>query len=208
MPMPEGTATSLLDLLPPPGEPLVGAEVTATLAAGDVVRGVDFVECRFVGGSFTQARLLGCRFEDCEFDGVDLSMTDLLDSRITGGRFVGCKMLALAWGSLASGAVLEPVHFERCRLDYASFAGCDLTRVQFIECRLIEADLTGAVLRHTAFSGSDLTGARFGGTDLRDASLVGASGWILDPRDNLVAGLHVEAADAAGVLGPLGILVR
>ena len=61
---------SLIDLLPPPGEPLVGMDLTATLAAGETVRGVDFVECRFDGGSFAQARLVGCRFEDCELDGV------------------------------------------------------------------------------------------------------------------------------------------
>ena len=117
-------------------------------------------------------------------------------------------MLALPWGSLATGAVFDPPQFDRCRLDYASFAACDLTRVTFRDCHLVEADLSGARLRQATFAGSDLSGARFGGTDLRDASLVGASGWVLDPRDNLVAGLEVEVADAAGLLGPLGIRLR
>lgn len=179
--------------------------ITEGLAPRTGVRGLDLDGCRVVGLSLSQARLVGCTFVDCRFESVDLSMADLVDSRFTGCTFVSCRMLGLGWSGTAAGPVLDPNVFEDCRMDDASFAGCDLSGTTFRRCRLRDADSTGTDLRRVDFQRSDLMGARFDRADLRGASLVGAIGWVLDPRENRVKGLRVDATGALGLLPPLGI---
>ena len=152
------------------------------------------------------ARLVGCTFLDCVFDGVDLSRAELTDSRFVGCTFVASKLLAVSWGAIGGWGVAQtPVTFERCRMEWSSFAGVDLTGAVLRECTLTEVDFADATARRAVITGCDLTGARFARTDLREADLRGSSGLVLDPTSSRVRGLRIEPWQAPGLLAPLGV---
>lgn len=178
------------------------------MAAGEVLRGSEFDGCLLSDASWVGALVVGSVFSECRFERCDLSMVDLLDTRFVGCTFVGCKLLGLNWTRVAGGLVLDPCAFEECRLDDAIFTGCDVTGVRFNGSRLRGADFAEAVLRRADFGGCELAGARFVRADLREASLVGATGWVLDPRENQVQGLRVDYAGSAGLLAPIGVIVE
>ena len=71
-----------------------------------------------------------------------------------------------------------------------------------------EVDLAGADLRRTELTDCDLGAATFAGTDLREASLLGSSGYVVDPAENRVrGGRRPPAAGAGGILRALGLVV-
>ena len=74
-------------------------------------------------------------------------------------------------------------------------------------CSLREADFGGADAQRVDFGGR-LAGAVFVCTDLREASLLGAIGYALDPSQNRVRGLRVDAVGTAGLLIGMGVVVE
>lgn len=177
-----------------------------SMEPGQELRDVDFDGCTFSGCALEQARLLRCTFIDTRFVACDLSLAVLTDSRLVGVVFERCKLLGLNFAALgARGPAADPLRFHECRLDMACFAGVDATGAGFAGCRLTEADFTDATLRGADFAGSDLHGARFANTDLREASLLGATGYTFDVRENRVRGLRLDAAQAVPLLGVFGI---
>lgn len=176
------------------------------LPRGETVSGVHFERCTFLGSVMERARFVGCTFEACEFDSCDLSMVDLTDCRFLECRFTSCKALAVSWPRMhLSTLAPEPLRFEQCRLDLGSFQGMDLSGATFSGCGLREVDFSEAVLRRVGFAESDLSGAVFVRSDLREASFVGASGLLLDVRENRVTGARLDAADAPRLFEVLGL---
>ncbi|GAA4402198.1 pentapeptide repeat-containing protein [Fodinibacter luteus] len=204
------TATaSLLDRLAGAGGYAADLHVTEGLAPGEVLEGVELEGCRFERSVLEGAVLRGCTFTDCVFVGCNLNRVDVLGSRFVDCRFVECTALAVTWSRAAEAALSSrPWDFEKCRLDLASFQNAVLTGSRFDGCSLREADLSGADARDVDFGDCELGGAVFAGTDLRGASLLGATGYVLDPTDNRVRGLRVDAFGAAGLLVALGVVVE
>ncbi|GGL24954.1 pentapeptide repeat-containing protein [Phycicoccus endophyticus] len=179
------------------------------LAAGEVLDGVELEGCRLDGCDLEKAVLRGCTFLECTFTGCNLTMVDLGGSRFTDCRLVDCKALAVSWARAATAPLsTRPWDFERCRLDLGSFRDGALARSRFTGCGLVEVDLAGADLRDAELTGCDLTGATFAGTDLRAADLRGSTGYLLDPAQNRVRGMRVDALAAGGILRAMGMVVQ
>ncbi len=184
-------------------------DLTEGLAPGEVLEGVELEACRFDGCVLEKGVLRDCTFTDCTFTGCNLSMADLDGSRFTDCRFVDCKALAVAWGRARPAPLsTRPWDFERCRLDLGSFREVEGVGSRFVDCSLREVDLAGADLRKAELPGCDLMGATFAGTDLREADLVGATGYSIDPGENRVRGLRVDAMAAGGILRAMGLVVE
>ncbi len=182
--------------------------LTEGLEPGEQLRGVELEGCTITGAALYRAGLIGCTFLDCVFTQVDLSLCALTDSRFSGCRFESSKMLGLDWAATSPIAVLDPPAFVDCRMDDATFGGSDLTGVTFQRCRLTGSDFAETTLRRARLEHCDLSGARFARTDLREASLVGSTGWLIDPRENRVSGLRVDASGVEGLVLPLGVTVE
>ena len=183
-------------------------ELRGDLAEPERLEGVTFVGCTITGSVWAHAVVARCRFEDCTFEGVDLSGTRLPDTVLDGCRLVDVRALGTAWSSLARPTIPpDPSTWTGCRLDLGSFGGADLTGARFERCSLVEADLDGVVLRGARLDDCDLRGTRVIRADLREADLRGSHGYVLDPRDNEVAGLQVDLVGAVGLLTPFGIEV-
>lgn len=183
-------------------------EVGGDLDPQERLEGVTFVGCTVTGSVWAHAVLARCRFEDCTFEGVDLSGARLPDTVLDECRFVDVRALGTAWGTLARPTIPpDPSTWTGCRLDLGSFGGADLSGARFERCSLVEADLDGVVLRGARLADCDLRGARIIRADLGEADLRGSHGYVLDPRDNEVAGLHVDLAGSAGLLVPFAVEV-
>lgn len=201
--------TSLVAQLADAGGYVADLDLTGSLAPGEVLAGVELEGCRLDGCVLEKAVLRDCTLVDCVLTGCNLSMADLDGTRFTDCRFVDCKALAVAWGRTGPAPLsTRPWDFERCRLDLGSFRDVEAAGSRFVDCSMVEVDLAGADLRRAELTGSVLDGATFAGTDLRDASLLGASGYRVDPAENRVRGLRVDALAAAGILRALGLVVE
>ena len=125
---------------------------------------------RIEGLRVERAKLHELRMDSVDFAGCDLSGATFTSGKWSRVRFANCKILSGHFDSL----ILEDVIFERCKLDYATFAGvtakgpvifrdcsleetefsnCDLSKVAFDECRM---DLTR--FERTQAKGLDLRG--------------------------------------------------
>lgn len=135
---------------------------------------VTFVECRFEGVAFVGCSLSNCRFVDCELTTVKLG-----GSTFNEVRFERCRMMGINFTDLAR--VILDVGFRECLMDYACFAGMQLSRTEFIDCRLRDADFSNAQLERTVFGGSDLAKANFNHAALLRADLRGAENLSFDP---------------------------
>lgn len=179
--------------------------LTGGLDEGEVLRGVDFDGCEFAGTVLVGARLLGCTFTECTFTGVDMSRAEVTDTRFAECVFTDSRLLGVNFALAQTSPLSAPFRFERCRLDYASFRGLDVTGSVWRDCGLTEADFGEAVARRADFAGSDLSRAVFAGSDLREASFVGAVGYDFDIRENQVRGARFGLLEAGILLRPFGI---
>lgn len=186
---------------------VVGETIDGDLASGERLEGVTFVGCRLTG-SLARSVIAGCRFERCTVEQVDLSGARLPDTVLDACTFVEVRALGTAWGSLARPTIPpDPSTWTDCRLDLGAFGGADLSGARFERCSFVEADLDGAVLRGARLDGCDLRGARVIRCDLREADLRGSHGYVIDPRENEVAGLTVDLTGSLGLLAPFGLEV-
>lgn len=202
------SAASLADRLADCGGYAADLDLTEGLAPDEVLPPVELEGCRFEGNVLERAVLRDCVFTDCTFTGCNLSMVVLDGTRFTDCRFVDCKALAVSWGRAAPAPLSSrPWDFERCRLDLGSFRDTEAAGSRLHDCSVREVDLAGADLRGSQLTDCDLAAATFAGTDLREASLVGSSGYVVDPAENRVRGLRVDTAGAGGILRALGLVV-
>ena len=95
--------------------------------------------------------LEGCFFRDCDFSEADFDLC--LFKHVT---FISCFLD----GASLESASFENVTFYDCSLSGASFGGAEMKEVEFHRCTgpvdLSFADLTGARIKESDFSGSDL----------------------------------------------------
>ena len=108
--------------------------LTGGLDEGEVLRGVDFDDCTFAGNVLVGAQLVGCTFTKCTFTGVGLSRADMTDSRFAECAFNESRLLGVNFAIGHTGTLSAPFRFERCRLDYASFRGLDVTGSVWRDC--------------------------------------------------------------------------
>ena len=164
----------------------------------------DFTDCTFAGCPLGAVHLLGCRFFDCRFERVDASAADFTDCTFRGTTFVDCKLLGINWTILRS---LQACTWERCLLDDSSFQALELEAVEWIECRLRQADFSDCNLRRAKFHGSLLEGANFNGAQLAQADFAGVDDLTLDPHHVRLSDTSVEMAVVLRMATLLGLKI-
>jgi uncharacterized protein YjbI with pentapeptide repeats len=182
--------------------------LTGHQLAGADLRGRTFRSCRLVRTALTAADLRRTTFDEVEFEDCDLSSVRLDDAQLHEVSFRGCKLLGVDWSTATRSLIGQPLLFERCQLDFGVFRAAKLRGSVFRDCSAREVDLVGADLADADFAGTNLERARFGETRLTGASLVGATGYALDPRENEVHGLRVGLPDGAELLRVFGIAIE
>ena len=166
----------------------------------------EFEEFRFVGCDFGGADLRRLRFTDCRFEHCNLTTAQLAGTAFQNVAFDDCKLMGLQF--VACSDMLFGVHFDQCQLRYASFAGRAMPGTRFAGCQLEDADFADADLSHAAFEDCALGGAVFQNTKLAGADFRTATGFIIDPERNPLAGAHFTLAGLLGVVARYNLVVE
>jgi uncharacterized protein YjbI with pentapeptide repeats len=163
----EGDVESLLA-----GGRLDGLRFAELDASRSALGGAVLDECLLRSVVLDDAVLDGARVVDSVLDGV--SATALRAARVVlrDVRLEGCRIGAAEWFA----AELTRVEFVGCRIDYLALADATLEDVRFRDCTMGDLDLRGATVKRTAFVDSrvrelSVHGARLEHLDLRGADL-------------------------------------
>lgn len=160
-----------------------------------------FVGCDFSGADFSRLRFSGCLFEHC-----NLSSVRLAGAALQNVAFADCKLLGLQFTACRD--LLFGVHFDQCQLRYASFAGRVMPGTRFVGCSLEEADFADADLSAAVFQDCALAGAVFQNTRLVGADFRGATGFVIDPENNVITGAHFTLSGLLGVVARYNLVVE
>lgn len=126
-----------------------------------------FINCRFdesAGRSvcFANAALRGSSFDRADLTSADFQKADL--------RSVSFEEANVADACFDRSDMRQDIHSEGA----ASFKGAILTRANFAESKLKNADFSGAVLAKTNLSNADLRGASFRHAEMTETKVGGA----------------------------------
>ena len=174
-------------------------------AAQLLAHGDEFEQFHFINCELGEARLGRLRFTDCLFERCNLSAATLADTALQNVAFADCKLLGVPFSACRD--MLFGVHFDRCQLGYASFAGKKMPGTRFAHCTLPETDFTNADLRGATFAHCALPHAIFHHTSLQAADFSTATQFHLDPESNELAGAKFSLEGLPGLLGKYGIEV-
>ncbi len=151
----DGTSFKLAKLA---GVQLLETKFGACDWSGAAAPALCFIKADLTGLLATGADLAGCNFIECRLDGIRFGA-----ARLVGANFLKCSAVGAHW----AGADLAQAVFTD---------GCDLSRGDFTQANLAQANLRGArlaegVLAGARLDGADLSEADLGGADLRQATL-------------------------------------
>ncbi|WP_266204401.1 pentapeptide repeat-containing protein [Pontibacter kalidii] len=165
---------------------------------GKPSRNREFEQCTFRNCDFSGSDFSQNRFTDCTFIGCNLAMLKLGSSTLNNVVFRECKLTGVNFGECEE--ILFTVRFERCLLDYASFARRKMPKTQFIHTSLKGADLSNANLANAVFNDTDLHRAVFNYTNLSGADFSTAFNFEIDPEQNTIKKAKFSSYGLQGLL--------
>lgn len=193
------------------------------------LRGSSFASCRFAKCSFKETRFIDCRFSDsteagacawelCNlseavFESCSLGLNKVTRSVAYMATFKACAAMGLAFDAdvhrkVSNRLIMGGVAFLDCRLQYAVFAGKDLSESKFENCDLRDASFARSNLTACSFVGSAINNIDFTEASLDRAVLSRATFDAFDfgaPRS--YAGLCISRDQQDTVLRAFGIEV-
>jgi uncharacterized protein YjbI with pentapeptide repeats len=171
-------------------------DATADLT-GTVAPAGRFARSRLAGVRLAETRLRSLRLIDVVLADADLSNADWTGAQLQRVVFERCRMTGFGGVSLQG----EHVTLRDCKLDFANLRGAELRDVTFEDCVLDDADLGGAALREVRFAGSRLRGTLI---DALRLTRVDFRGSHLEPEGDIAAlrGAIIDSVQLVE-LGPL-----
>ncbi len=173
------------------------------------VRSVEFNECKFNRCTFREAALIGCKFHNCTFLDCDFSLTKLNNCLFTEVVFKNCQLIGINWmeTSLAKKNFLKTVDFLKCVLNYSTFTGLHLSKIQMIDCIAHSVDFTDADLSQADCSRTDFSESRFHNTNLSETNFTDATNYSISVIDNNVKKAKFSLPEAMSLLYSLDIVL-
>lgn len=208
--------------LPPALEAVhsLNASHYATLADGDELEQMLFVNVDFQFDGIAKVAFSGCVFSkcsftentdtrhdfvDCLFEGCDLASACFSDSSFFRCSFTLCRTV----GTNFSNSSLRHSLFSQCQMKYANFGQSKLTWVKMQNNDLSNASFGDAQLKQFLFDNCILSGVEFfhtslNGIDLRSSQI---DGIILGDRSEIV-GAIVTPLQACELALLLGVIIK
>jgi len=173
------------------------------------VLSVEFNECKFNRCIFRDALLIGCKFHNCTFLDCDFSLTKLNDCLFTEVVFKNCQLIGVNWmeTSLAKKNFLKTVDFLKCVLNYSTFTGLHLAKIQMIDCIAHSVDFTDADLSLVDCCRTDFNESRFHNTNLSEVNFTDATNYSISVIDNNVKKAKFSLPEAMSLLYSLDIVL-
>jgi fluoroquinolone resistance protein len=188
---------------------LSGASFERLAQSGANLAGCSLYQCTFERCAFTECDFERSIIQECVFRHCDLSLAKLRGASFTQTRFENCKLLGLNWTDTtwSRKGLQQRAVFHACTLDYATFTGLPLGKLQLTGCSARDADFSEADLSNADCSDTDFTGARFIRTNLASANFAGARNYVIDPRQVNLKDARFSMPEAVALLEALGIVL-
>lgn len=152
--------------------------------------------------TFSNCRLIRCRFEGCDFSLAQFPGTILTSAHFVKSKLVGVDWAQADWSSPRIGGGLV---FESCNLNHSTFIGLSLPGVRILGCSAKNVDFREADLSGAVFNGTDLSDSLFLNTDLSGADLRQARNYAISPLNNVLKSARFSLPEALSLLYNLEI---
>jgi uncharacterized protein YjbI with pentapeptide repeats len=181
----------------------VSGELPDSRAADGAVLRSLLVDVSLGGSRLRSLTLTDVIVRDCDWSNVDVT-----GARLNRVVFERCRMTGVTFSEIEA----QEVVFRGCALNLAMFRAARMFHVEFVDCRLLDADFYSAEIRFTRLSGCSLERAELEQTRLASVDLRGS---VLDDlRGDLRAlrGATIDTVQLAGlsmlIAAQLGITVE
>lgn len=173
--------------------------------SGQAFIGIEFEACVFRRAILAKASFSKCRFLDCKFENCDMGLIKVVNTRFRDTSFKECKLIGVNWSPVNAAVGLS---FENCLLNYSIFSGLDLRRMELVRSSAREVDFSECNLEEAVLTGTDFLGARFANTNLSKSDLRGATNYQVDPSSNKVKKAKFSLPEAVSLLRGLDIAIE
>jgi fluoroquinolone resistance protein len=157
-----------------------------------------YEDCNFKECDFSNQDLKEYVFIDCTFETCNLGNTNLTNAALRNVIFKQCKLIGIHFSYC--NPFLFDIQCLECNLNFCSFYGMKLKKIQFNTCQLEEADFTNTDLTEAIFKETNLLNAAFVDAKLNKADFSTALNFMIDPELNSMQGAKFSKHDLAGLL--------
>lgn len=166
----------------------------------------EYENCGINQCSFVSADLSCFTFSECVFENCDFSMPLLKNTTFRDVSFNICKLLGLGFDQC--NPFLLWFSFEESILDFSSFYGLKLKKINFSSCKLEQVDFSEADIRNSVFDTCELSGAVIENTILENSDFRTAHNFSIDPERNRIRNAKFSATNIAGLLDRFSITIE
>lgn len=168
-----------------------------------VLENTDFYQCTFKNIDFTDFTFRNARFENCLFQSCSIPNSFKHDTKFIDCEMKECKATGCDFTRVSQ--TMFSMHFEKCSLNYSTFAEMDLRSCSFVGSILDGADLTSTRLNEVDLSEASLLNTDFSQADLSKANLTRSIINGIDPRTTKLKGITINQSNLIHLLGDLDI---
>jgi uncharacterized protein YjbI with pentapeptide repeats len=165
---------------------------------------ITFRGARFCGVRGRESNFQNLRLLDVLHDSCDWSNASWDRANVARCVFAECKMTGFG----SAGARFENACFNRCRMDMTIFQGTEFKSCSFENCLLRDSSFEEAIFCGVRFRGCDLQNVRMARARLEEVDLRGSKVQALQFELRDARGLTIDPAQAADLIGLLGVRVR
>ena len=168
-----------------------------------------FQECSFQQCDFKETHFEGCTFRQCIFTDCDLSLIQVKNCAFVDTRFDGCKLVGVNWvdADWSKSSLFGPPSFTNCTLNYSTFIGLKLRKVQIVNCTARDVDFSETDLTQAVCTGTDFAESRFMKTNLSEADFTGATNYTISANLNTLKKTKFSLPEAVSLLYSLDIIL-
>jgi fluoroquinolone resistance protein len=148
----------------------------------------------------------GVNFTDCLFESCNLSNAEVGKCKAQDITFKDCKLIGINFYQILDFGLT--IQFENCMLDYASFDKKKMNKSAFKNCRLHGVNFSQTDLSKVEMVDCDLLDAIFDRTNLSGMNFTTNRNFVIDPQLNLVKKARFSASNLSGLLAKFDLIIE
>jgi uncharacterized protein YjbI with pentapeptide repeats len=136
-------------------------------------------------------------------------MIKLEGTFLSGIKFEKTKLIGIDWTTAdwPEISIREPLAFDGCVLNHATFIGLDMKGVRFVRCTVRDVDFRETDLSDAEFTDTDLDQSLFQQTELKGADFRTGRNYEINPSLNNIEGAKFSFPEAMSLLYNLNIIL-
>lgn len=167
--------------------------------------GKRFYDVDFIGCNFSNTFLDGTIFENCRFRDSLLSLTSVINTQLIDVTFSECKLNGINFA--VTNSFMIDISLDNCVVENSTFAELSLVEGVFTNSRIAECDFIRTNLTGADFGGSDLSGTAFHNCNLSKANFCSATGYRINPTNNIVKRARFSYPEVVSLLDHLDLVI-